>query len=153
MRDEIRNMTVSRHGQDWYVSIQVEVEQDNSPSQSRSLVGIDLGVKRFATYSNGTVIPAQNYLRQMEGRLKKAQRKLAKKQKERIQKIHRKVTCRRLDFVHKTSSQLSKNHACVVLEALKIKNMSRSAKGDLEKRQESIEHVLKPVKESLNRKD
>ena len=36
------------------------------------------------------------------------------------------------DFLHKHSTAISKNHALVMLEALKVSNMSKSAKGTVE---------------------
>ena len=52
-----------------------------------------------------------------------------RKQKARIQKIYSKITHIRRHFLHQVSTYLSKNHAMIVVEDLKITNMSRSAKG------------------------
>jgi len=50
----------------------------------------------------------------------------------RIQVYHRRIAQCRRDFLHKASTILSKNHAMIVVEALKITNMSKSAKGTLD---------------------
>jgi putative transposase len=50
----IKNVTVSRENEHWYVSIQVEMEVAEPVHPSNSIVGIDLGVVRFATLSDGT---------------------------------------------------------------------------------------------------
>jgi len=50
-----------------------------------------------------------------------------------VQHIHSKIAISRLDFLHKLSTILSKNHALIVVEALKIKNMSKSANGNIDK--------------------
>ena len=47
--------------------------------------------------------------------------------------IHSRIAQSRRDFLHKTSTQLSNNHALIVVEELKIRNMSKSAHGDREK--------------------
>ena len=49
-----------------------------------------------------------------------------------IQKLHKKIADTRRDFLHKTTSAISKNHAVVVVEDLQVKNMSKSASGTIE---------------------
>ena len=71
----------------------------------------------------------------------KEQRKLSRKvkksngwlkQKYKVQKVHKKISNARNDFLHKCSTNLCKNHALIVLEDLKVRNMSSSAKGSIE---------------------
>jgi len=136
----IKNVTVSRTINKWYVSIQVEIEVAEPVHPSNTEVGIDLGVVRFATISDGTVIQPINVFRKLESELATAQRKLArkikfsnnwKKQKTNIQKIHYKIANTRRDFLHKTTTEISKNHGIIAMEDLKVKNMSKSAKGTI----------------------
>jgi putative transposase len=47
----------------------------------------------------------------------------------RVQRIHARITGKRLDRVHKVTAQISKNHAIVCLEKLQIRNMTRSSRG------------------------
>ena len=138
----ISNATVSREGGHWFVSIQVELELPDPVHPANSSMGIDVGVRRFAALSNGNGIAAVHAFKQSEKYLASAQRKLSrkqkfsmnwKKQKARIQKIHRKIAHIRRDFLHKVSTQLSKSHAMIVVEALKIMNMSKSARGTKDK--------------------
>ena len=136
-----KNVAVSRRGEHWYVSIQTEYEVEQPRHPSKSMVGIDVGIARFATLSNGYFLEPKNSFRIHENKLKKAQRKLSKKvkfsnnwekQKKRIQKLHRRIADIRLDYLHQASHQISKSHAIIVMEDLKVSNMSRSAKGDVE---------------------
>lgn len=55
-----------------------------------------------------------------------------KKAKARITKLHQRVAHTRNDFLHKTSNAISKNHAMVVIEDLKVTNMSKPASGTIE---------------------
>jgi putative transposase len=55
-----------------------------------------------------------------------------KKAKARIQKIHARIANARGDFLHKTSATISKNHALVCIEDLRIGNMSKSSAGTVE---------------------
>jgi putative transposase len=138
----IKNVTVSRVAGKWYVSIQVESEIANPIHPTKSAIGIDLGVKQFATMSDGIVLKSINSFKKWEAKLSREQRKLSrktkfssnwKKQKAKIQKIHSTIAHVRNDFLHKATSSVSKNHAIVVLEDLKVSNMSRSARGTVEK--------------------
>jgi hypothetical protein len=75
------SITVSRDGQKWFVSIQTERAVKQPVHPSSSIVGIDLGVVRFATLSNGEVIPPARSLEKKEKRLKRYQRRMARRVK------------------------------------------------------------------------
>jgi putative transposase len=75
----LRNITVSRKGAHWFVSIQVESEVAEPVHPSESMVGIDRGVTRFATLSDGTFHEPLHAFRKMEIKLAREQRKLARK--------------------------------------------------------------------------
>ena len=141
IQGELRNITISQSANYWYISFQVELEQVDAISQSMTAIGIDVGIEKFAALSDGKLIEPVSAFKKWQSRLAKKQKQLAKKQKQsqnfkkqvfRIQKVHRKIAEIRRDFLHKTSTQLSKNHALIVVEDLKITNMSRSAKGTVE---------------------
>jgi putative transposase len=51
------------------------------------------------------------------------------KAKAKVQRIHVRIANARRDYLHKTSSAISKSHAMVAVEDLQVKNMSRSASG------------------------
>jgi putative transposase len=55
-----------------------------------------------------------------------------KKAKVRVQRIHIGIANARKDFLHKTTTTISKNHALVCIEDLQVRNMSRSSKGTVE---------------------
>jgi putative transposase len=136
-----KNVTVSRKGSNWFVSIQTEMIVAEPGHPSSSLVGIDRGIKQFAVLSDGTFHEPLNAFRKLETKLSKEQQRLSRKtkrsknwfkQKHRITRLHIRIADMRNDFLHKLSTDISKNHAAVVLEALKVKNMSASAKGTIE---------------------
>jgi len=136
-----KNVTVSRRGSNWFVSIQTEMEVAEPVHPPVSIVGGDLGVKRTMTLSDGTFYEPLNAFRNMETKLRKEQQKLSRKtkgsknwykQKSKITRLHIKIADMRNDFLHKLSTDISKNHAAVVLEDLKVKNMTASAKGTKE---------------------
>jgi putative transposase len=135
---EIRSVTVSSSVGKWFVSISTrrEVEQPLHPSSS--WVGLDWGVARFYTLSDGEYRDQLQPLKKFLPKLAKLQRRLArkkkfssnwKKAKAKISKLYTKIANIRKDFVHKSSNDISKNHAVVFVEDLQVKNMSASAKG------------------------
>lgn len=138
---KIKNITVSRKGDRWYASIQVEQTIENAKHPSDSEIGIDAGIKCFAAFSDGTIVEGVNSFRNHEDRLSREQRKLSrkkkgsnnwKKQKRKIAKLHHTIANVRSDFLHKLSTNISENQAKVYVEGLQIRNMSASAKGTIE---------------------
>jgi len=98
-----------------------------------------MGVSKLFAISTGEIIQPVNGFRVYQEKLGQAKRKSSKKkkfsggwqrQKVKVQKIHTKITNIRRDYLHKTTTQLSKKHAMIVIEDLKIKNMSASANGN-----------------------
>ena len=136
-----KNVTVSKKGKHWFISIQVEIDLEIPKHPSRSIIGGDLGVIRFLTLSNEKYYEPLNIFKKLKAKLAKLPKKLAKKEKfsnkwkklkSKITKLHIRIANIRNDYLHKISNQLSKNHALVILEDLKIINMTKSAKGNLE---------------------
>lgn len=135
---EIRNATVSERAGRWYVSLQTEREVDAAQPQASSAIGIDMGVVRFATLSDGTHIEPMASFKRHELRLARYQRRMSRKVKgsrnwhkarRKVQRLHSRIADVRQDFLHKTSSRIADAHAMVVLEDLQVRNMSRSAAG------------------------
>ena len=142
----VKNITVSCVAGKWYASIQTEREVEQPVHPATGIVGIDVGITRFATLSDGRYIEPLNTFRKHENRLAKYQRRMShikkhsskqfsnnwKKAKAHVQKIHTRIANVRRDFLHKTSTVISKNHAMIVIEDLQVRNMSKSAAGTTE---------------------
>jgi putative transposase len=137
---DVRNVTVSQRNGKWFVSIQTAREVEQPVAQGEA-VGVDLGIVRFATLSDGTVIPSLNSFKGHQVALRKAQQAMSRKRKfsnnwkkarAKIQSIHVRIANARRDHLHKASTTISKNHAMVVVEDLQVSNMSRSAAGSVE---------------------
>lgn len=135
------NVTVSSRAGRWYISIQTEREVEVPVPAVTSSIGIDMGIARFATLSDGSFWAPVSSFKQHEIRLARYQRAMSRKQKgsknwlkakRRVQRQHSKIANVRNDFLHKASSAIVKAHSTIVIEDLKIRNMSRSAKGTLE---------------------
>ena len=134
---DLRNVTVSLSGGKWFVSIQTEREVEQAIPRGGA-VGIDMGIARFATLSDGTFYAPLNSFKRHEVALRKAQQAMSrkvkfsnnwKKAKARVQRIHSRIGNVRRDYLHKASTAISKNHAMVCIEDLQVRNMSKSAAG------------------------
>lgn len=152
---EVKNVTVSQSCGKWYVSIQTEYEVADPVHTAESMVGLDAGVTKLATLSDGTVYHPVNSFKANQRRLAILQRQLSRKvkfsanwqkQKRKIQRHHSHIANIRRDYLHKVTSEISKNHATIVIEDLKVSNMSKSARGTSEQRGRNVK-----AKSGLNR--
>ena len=141
LHGDICNATVSRRAGQWFVSVQCERETGAPAASMLPTVGIDMGVAAFATLSDGQSIEPLNAGKRALKALRRAQRDLARKRRgsnnrrkavRRVARIQMRVANARKDFLHKVSTDIAKNHGVVVVEALRVRNMSASAKGTAE---------------------
>lgn len=129
---EIKTLTIRRDTLgNWFACFSCEVEFD-VPAPSSHIVGIDMGLEKFATLSTGAMIDNPRFFRRDEKALAKAQRKvsaLPKGTKERtkakrvVQHIHARITNRRKDFAHKLSRYLADMFQVICFEDLNTKGM------------------------------
>ncbi|HHX9833098.1 TPA: RNA-guided endonuclease InsQ/TnpB family protein [Salmonella enterica subsp. enterica] len=134
----VKNVTVSQSCGKWYISIQTESDVSAPVHPSASMVGLDAGVAKLATLSDGTVFEPVNSFQKKQKKLARLQRRLShkvkfsnnwQKQKRKIQRLHSRIANIRRDYLHKVTTTISKNHAMIVIEDLKVSNMSKSAAG------------------------
>ena len=138
----IKNITISKKSGHWYVSFGTERELAQNPIHpSTSALGIDLGITKLLTTSDGQTIKPKNSFKINQEKLAKLQRQLSKKvkfsenwkkQNRKIQKLHHHIANIRHDYLHKITTSISKNHAMIACEDLKVVNMSKSASGTME---------------------
>lgn len=135
---EVNNVTVSQSCGKWYISIQTEYEVPEPAHISTSMAGLDAGVAKLATLSDGTVFEPVNSFKSNQKKLARLQREMSrkvkfsnnwKKAKRKVQNLHSRIGNIRRDYLHKVSTTISKNHAMIVIEDLKVANMSKSASG------------------------
>jgi len=137
----VKNVTVSRQGQHWFVAFQVEMEVPEPVHPATGNLGIDLGIATFAAFSDGTLHPPLHAYRRAEQKKARMQRKLAgmvkysqnwKKQQQRIAKLDIRIAQCRTNFLHQLSTDTSNNHAVICIEDLQVRNMSTSARGTVD---------------------
>jgi putative transposase len=129
---------VSASADKWFGAI-LTVREVEQQARTGSAVGIDMGVVRFATLSDGTFYSPLNSFRRHEKALAIAQRRQSRKikysnnwrkQTKRVQRIHVRIGNARRDYLHKISTTISQNHAIVCIEDLKVSEMSQSPTAD-----------------------
>ncbi len=136
---KIKTSTVSRTPTGkYFISILVETEDTlptKAPIDENKAVGVDLGIKTFATLSDGTEIPNPKYLKKALKKLKRLHRSVSRKKKgsnsrkkavKLLARQYEKVTNKRNDFLHKASKYLIDHYDTICLETLSASNMVKN---------------------------
>lgn len=140
-----QTFTVSRHADKWYVSFAIHAEKLPPLFHEVEKVGIDLGVKTFATFSDGTTREAPASIKQARIKLAKLQwrnrnkqlgnRKQgipasnnAKKYYKQVARLHARIANIRRDFLHKLTTEISRKYYCIRIEDLNISGMMANSK-------------------------
>lgn len=130
----------------FYVSVLFETETEDFTKTGKA-TGVDLGIKDFAILSDGTVYKNPRFLKALEKKLVREQRKLSRRrelaakqkrklldsknyQKQRIKvaRIFEKIRNQRNDYLHKVSTEIIKNHDLIGIENLKVSNLVKNRK-------------------------
>lgn len=122
----------------FHISIVVDDGKDVPEKEQfdyNSTLGIDVGIKHFATFSDGTKIDNPKHLINSNKRLEVLQRRLSKKQKgsknrnkarHNIAKIHNHIANQRQDFLQKLSSKVVSENQAIAVETLNIGGMMKN---------------------------
>ncbi len=126
----------------YFLSFVVEIQPEILPKTDNS-VGIDLGIKTFATLSYGTKIDAPKPLKKRISKYRKLSKSLSNKNQGskryekarlRIAKFHAKLKDTRTDFLHKLSTEIIRDNQTIVLEDLFAKHSEVNVSGMVKKR-------------------
>jgi putative transposase len=125
--------TVTQTAGRWFVAVLGPEVEEAAPSGG-PVVGLDLGVVRLATLSDGTVIENPRALARGQRKIKKLQKEVSRKKKgstnraksrAKLARAHARVANVRRDALHKATTTLAKSHGGVIVEDLKVRNMTR----------------------------
>ena len=131
----IKSCVFKRDPKGWTVSFAVGVEEA-APRAHKRAVGLDLGISTFAALSDGGFIPSLKAARKAEGRLRRAQRALARKQRGSngrrrarlaVARGHAAVARQRREHLHQASARLVRDYDVIAVERLGVKGLARSA--------------------------
>jgi len=122
----------------WYVSLTVEFDMPDIPlpaADPAKVVGIDLGLKAFATITGREPIPSPQFFRKGQRKLRKAQRVLSRRKpgskrraraKVVVARVQRRIANQRGDFLHKLTTQLVNDNDGICIEDLSLKGLART---------------------------
>ncbi|HAZ43444.1 MAG TPA: transposase [Cyanobacteria bacterium UBA11369] len=131
---QVRVLSKAR-GTQWYVvvSIQSDVSVPDAPFHGRS-IGIDLGLERFATVSDGSFFERPKFLKSQHRKLKLLQGRAARKQKRsansekaqiKVARLHHHIASTRKDFHLKTAHKLCDQAETIFAEDLNTVGLNR----------------------------
>jgi putative transposase len=136
----VKTLQLKREHRRWYVIVVTDIEAMLLPATGRS-VGVDLGVARFLTTSDGQIIANPRFLDAAQERIANLQRRKARARpgsgnrrrlRRALAKEWRRLRNQRRDFHHQTARALVNAYDTIALEDLRVANMTRSAKGTVE---------------------
>ena len=132
IKGEIKTLTVHRSSTGkWYACFTVETEPERLPKVDNA-IGIDVGLKTFATLSDGQEIENPRFFRTREKHLAKVQRKLSKYEKgtkerrhyrKAVAHTHERTRFKRQNFAHQQSRKIVNQFGKIAVEDLRINRM------------------------------
>ncbi len=139
---EPKVISLTKDGDHWFVSITCEIEEPEPkhPHASKA-IGLDMGITVAVADSDGGFVENPRHFDRSRTKLARAQRRLSRKSKgsnrrarakARVARVHRRIRNQRKDWQHKLTHAYTHSHGVIVVEALQVKNMIRSAKGTVQ---------------------
>ena len=136
--ESINQIVITKDAEDYYCSIIYESggepPEKMLPSAENS-VGIDLGLAKFATLSDGIAVENPRFVEKVEKRINKLQRQLSRKRKGsnnrgklilKLQRKYRKLRNMREDFLDKVSTAIAKRYDTIIMEDLNVQGMQQN---------------------------
>jgi len=133
VRGTVKTLQLKREHRRWYVIVTADTEPVPLPAAGRE-VGVDVGVARFLTTSDGEIVANPRFLTASAEVIADLQRRKArarpgsgnrKRLRRALAREHRKVRNRRRDFHHKTARALVNEYDAIALEKLNTARMTR----------------------------
>ncbi|MGC8673440.1 MAG: RNA-guided endonuclease InsQ/TnpB family protein, partial [Thermoplasmata archaeon] len=134
----INQIVITKDAGYYYCSIIYEKEggiPERKPLSSENSIGIDLGLEKFATLSNGIAIENPRFMKKVEKRIKKLQKQLSRKRKGsnnrrklilKLQRKYRELRNMREDIYDKVSTAIAKRYDTIIMEDLNVKGMMQN---------------------------
>lgn len=131
---KILSARISKTADWWFISITVEMA-DSTPVNTNPPVGIDVGLNRLATLSDGRRYENQRPLRHQLKKLRRLNKELARrtkfgknwqKTKRKLARLHYCIACLRSDLLHKLTTEIATTSGLVGVEDLHVKGLVRN---------------------------
>lgn len=134
----------------WYASVREKTEK-RVEVKNGDMVGVDLGVARLATLSDGSVYNNVKAFKRKERKIRKLHRDVSRKKNgssnmkkalKNLSRAYRKVSNMRSDSIHHATTAIAKQYGCVVLEDLKVRNMTKKVVGKGKKAKSELNKLI-----------
>lgn len=142
IKGTIKSYTISHTKTDrYFISVLYET-MDKPKLNNNKFVGIDVGIKDFATLSDGKVFENQKRLKSNLRKLEVLQRTVSRRYQQKkkreeqsnnckkalrqVAKLYEKITFQRYDYLHKVSTWIAENYSTVCVETLNVKGMMKN---------------------------
>ncbi|EFH83750.1 RNA-guided endonuclease InsQ/TnpB family protein [Ktedonobacter racemifer] len=134
---KVTGARLTRQADWWFVSVTVEVPDEFPLRKGRPSVGVDVGLNRLATLSDGTEFENQRFLKTALKKLRQANKRLHRrkpgsknreKARRKVARLHYKVACMREDVLQKLTTKAANTFALVGIEDLHIKGLMKNRK-------------------------
>ncbi len=121
----------------WFVCLLVDDYTIETLPPTEKKVGLDAGISRLITTSDGEKIANPKHFNRLYHKLKVAQKELSRKTKGslnrhkarlKVARIHAKIKDARSDFLHKLTSRLVQENGVIAIEDLAVRNMVKNHK-------------------------
>ncbi len=131
---KILSARISKTADWWFVSITVEMPAE-VPVNTNPPVGMDVGLNRLATLSDGRWYENQRPLRHQLKKLRRLNKELARrtkggknwlKTKSKLARLHYEIASLRADLLHKLTTEVAKTSGIVAVEDLHVKGLIRN---------------------------
>ena len=142
----IKSGTISYKAGRYYISVLIDMPEQDKQVNNNPGIGIDLGLKEFAICSDNSIyqnINKTNNIKKIEKKLKREQRKLSRKiilikkgestqknfvkQKLKVQKLYQRLSNIRTDYLNKTIDSIVKTKpSFIVIEDLNVSGMMKN---------------------------
>lgn len=128
----IKTLALKREAGKWYLVVSCDIPDVPIVPTDRPPVGIDVGLEKFLTASDGTSEPNPRYLKAELPNLRRKQRGLSRKKKggsnrrkarKAVAKVHARVANLRREHHHQTALKLVRRYGLIAAESLNIKGM------------------------------
>ena len=139
--DDIRSCTFTRKGRHWFVNLVVDSPVAERHKAPGSAIGIDVGIEHLLTTSEGEHVENKRPRSRREKQLRQAQQALArcrkgskrrKKIRERLRTVQARIAAFRDTHLHQVSAALARRYETIAVEDLRLRNMTRSARGTVD---------------------
>jgi putative transposase len=135
---KIKTVSITKKADGYYLTLSLEdstvpeIKADFNPNK---ITGIDVGLKKFLTTSEGETVAIPQHYRKTQKRLRTMQKRVSRRKKgsnrrqkavKQLGKCHKKVADKRKDFHFKTANNLLNKYDVVAVEDLNVKGLSRT---------------------------